>query len=233
MRTLSLYPRLVEQAYGEILEAICAGRLPPGAALAQERLAAQLDVSRQPIGQALALLKAQGFVSDRGRRGLMVAPIDADFAVALYEFRSAVDGLAARKAAFGRADVGVARSILSRGRVAADAGSIDGLITADMDFHACIYSLAGNQILRESMTQHWHHIRRLMRAILTIDGDWPTRVWDEHQTIVETIAAGDEIRAERLARRHVNAAADALRRRIVGTAANSAPPFDNAREFVP
>ena len=70
-------PDLTEQVYQRLLYAICDGELAPGARLTQEELAATLGVSRQPVLQALRLLKKDGFVSDAGRRGLRVAPLEA------------------------------------------------------------------------------------------------------------------------------------------------------------
>ena len=70
-------PDLTEQVYQRLLNAICDGELVPGARLTQEELAASLDVSRQPVLQALRLLKKDGFVIDAGRRGLRVAPLEA------------------------------------------------------------------------------------------------------------------------------------------------------------
>ena len=99
MHKLHVQPRMMEQVYGTILDAICDGRLAPGERLAQEGIAEKLNVSRQPVGQALMLLKSQGFVCKSGRRGLMVSPLEEDFVRSLYEFRCALDRLAARLAA--------------------------------------------------------------------------------------------------------------------------------------
>ena len=48
-------PDLVEQVRARLLDAICDGSLAPGARLTQEELAASLNVSRQPVLQALRL----------------------------------------------------------------------------------------------------------------------------------------------------------------------------------
>src|ERR1041385_8444991 len=85
---------LVEQVYEVILDAICAGTLKPGERLTQDGVAKRLNVSRQPIHNALLVLKAQGFVHEAGRRGLSVALLDAKFFDAIYQFRSAVEPLA-------------------------------------------------------------------------------------------------------------------------------------------
>ena len=92
-------PTIVEQVYKTILEAICDGRLTPGERLTQESVAQKLSVSRQPVGQALLLLKQQKFVSEAGRRGLMVAPLDRDFMRSIYELRLGIEPLAASLAA--------------------------------------------------------------------------------------------------------------------------------------
>ncbi|NDP43517.1 MAG: GntR family transcriptional regulator, partial [Aromatoleum sp.] len=99
MDSLPSQPTIVEQAYRAILDAICDGRLEPGERLTQENVARKLSVSRQPVGQALLLLKQQKFVCEAGRRGLMVAPLDRDFLRWVYELRLGIDPLAAAGAA--------------------------------------------------------------------------------------------------------------------------------------
>ena len=67
-------PSLYEQVYASLLEAICGGSLRPGDRINQDELAARLNVSRQPVTQALTVLRSQDFVQDTGRRGLVVTP---------------------------------------------------------------------------------------------------------------------------------------------------------------
>ena len=70
-------PDLVERVYRALLDAISEGSLSPGAKLTQEEIAEQLAVSRQPVLQALRLLKKDGLVHDAPGRGVVVAPLDA------------------------------------------------------------------------------------------------------------------------------------------------------------
>ena len=101
---LGAAPELVDQVYRALLDAISDGSLAPGTCIKQEDIAAQLSVSRQPVLQALRLLKKDGFVLDAGpsssastrARGLLVAPIDAAWIANVYQVRSALDALAAR-----------------------------------------------------------------------------------------------------------------------------------------
>lgn len=67
---LASTPDLVERVYRALLDAISDGSLAPGARITQEGIAAQLAVSRQPVLQALRLLRKDGFVHDAPGRGV-------------------------------------------------------------------------------------------------------------------------------------------------------------------
>src|SRR5690554_6105043 len=99
MEALSRQSTVLEAVYAALRDSICEGRLTPGERLTQDDIADQLGVSRQPVGQALILLKSQGFVSETGRRGLVVAPLRIETVRDIYELRGALDGLAASLAA--------------------------------------------------------------------------------------------------------------------------------------
>ncbi|MBC7852706.1 MAG: GntR family transcriptional regulator, partial [Pirellulaceae bacterium] len=139
---IRLTPDLTEQVYQRLLNAICEGDLAPGSRLTQEELAATLNVSRQPVLQALRMLKKDGFVVDTGRRGLMVLPLGAQTISQIYEVRSALDGLAARLAALAKAKIDLA--IIDEGRKASKGSRIGAMIDADMRFHNLIYNASGN-----------------------------------------------------------------------------------------
>jgi DNA-binding GntR family transcriptional regulator len=192
-------PDLTDQVYQRLLNAICDGDLPPGARLTQEDLAATLDVSRQPVLQALRMLKKDGFVVDTGRRGLMVLPLGAQTISHIYEVRSALDGLAARQAALSKNRIDL--DVIVEGRRAVKGSRIGAMIDADMRFHNLIYGVSGNPLIAESASHHWRHIRRAMGVVLQQAGVRDT-VWDEHEAILKAINRGDADRAERLARRH-------------------------------
>src|SRR5512144_2782301 len=99
MESLKPQKSLVEQVYDRLLDAICEGGLTAGTRITQDELAAQLQVSRQPVMSAVGLLRQQGFLVEHGRRGLQVAPVDRAHFDAIYEFRSVVEPWAASLAA--------------------------------------------------------------------------------------------------------------------------------------
>jgi DNA-binding GntR family transcriptional regulator len=212
MTALEAAPTMVEQAYRAILEAICEGRLEPGERLTQESVAAKLSVSRQPIGQALLLLRQQKFVVEAGRRGLMVAPLDRDFLRQIYELRLGIDPLAASLAAQHAGDAANerGRAIVERGQQATRAADIAELIRADMAFHMLLYELSGNALFVDTMGQLWNHLRRAMREVLQ-HRDYREVIWDEHANILAAIARADGDGAAHLAREHLQHAAHNVR----------------------
>ena len=209
MERLALHMPLTDRVYREILDAICEGELPAGARVNQDELAAKLNVSRQPIVQALALLKVQGFVRETGRRGVVVAPLDTGNIRHLYELRSALDGAACRGAALrGSADAKAwGPALIKEGRAAVASGSVKRMIEADMRFHRFLYDLSGNPMIAETAALHWQHVRRLMGGYLR---QYRARdsVWDEHEAILAAIMRGDAVEAEAAARRHADGAAE-------------------------
>src|ERR1700737_2741155 len=99
MKMLAPQPKLVEQVHDAILAEIAGGKLAPGERIIQEQIANVLGVSRQPVQQALLLLRNQGVLRDASGRGLIVAPLDLDYVQNIYEIRAVMEGLAFRKAA--------------------------------------------------------------------------------------------------------------------------------------
>ena len=204
MRHLTLERSLTDRTYDAILDAISGGELAAGARINQDELAARLNVSRQPVVQALALLKVQGFVRESGRRGVVVAPLDADFIAHLYELRSALDGAACRGAARrGSAEAKLwGPALIAEGRAAFASGTVKRMVDADMRFHRFLYDLCDNPMIAETAALHWHHIRRLIGGYLQ---HYPMRdVWDEHQAILDAVISGDPERAEAAARHHAD-----------------------------
>ena len=192
-------PDLVEQVYASLLDAISDGSLPPGARIMQEDIAEQLAVSRQPVLQALRLLRKDGFVLDAPGRGVLVAPLDVATLVQIYQVRSMLDALAARLAA--QAKVALDTQLITQGRLATRGTDIKAMMTADAAFHNAIYAASGNPLIAQTAQTHWHHIRRAMGAVLQL-ATMRESIWDEHEAIAKAIARGDEAQAETLIRQH-------------------------------
>ena len=209
MSTAAAQPRLVEQVYEAILSEITDGRLPPNTRLIQDELAAAYGVSRQPVQQALLLLRNHGLVRDAPRRGLVVSPLDVEFVRNLYEVRAVLEGLAARMAAEHGSERAKmeGQALIEGGRAAVASGSVTRQITADMAFHSFLYEISGNPLIGETTAPHWHYLRRVMGEVLRDDDEIPGSIWDEHVAILDAVIAGEGVKAETLGRRHISRAA--------------------------
>ena len=63
MQRLALHMPLTDRVYREILDAICDGELAPGQRITQDELAERLNVSRQPVHQAVRAAEIPGLRS--------------------------------------------------------------------------------------------------------------------------------------------------------------------------
>ncbi len=208
---LETAPDLVDQVYRSLLDAISDGSMAPGERITQEDIAQRLAVSRQPVLQALRLLKNDGFVMDAPGRGVLVAPLDAQWILKVYQVRGALDALAARLAATHRFKLDP--KLIEQGRKAARGRNVKAMIDADMAFHNAIYAASKNPLIEQSAHQQWRHLRRVMGAVLQ-QSRQREAVWDEHEAIAKAIASGDAERAGRLIEQHSKSASENLALRL-------------------
>ncbi|MDM0117776.1 GntR family transcriptional regulator [Variovorax sp. J22R133] len=214
MKILAMSPNLSSQVHAALVAEIAQGHLKPGARIIQEQIAQRLGVSRQPVQQALLLLRDQGVLDDAPRRGLIVAPIDPDHVRNMYDIRAVIEGLAFRRAAecnapFARR-LGVA--LLRDGREAIGKGSATALIAADLAFHRLIHELSRNPLISPTLNTQWTCIQRVMGEVLLRE-ESPETIWAQHEAMLDAVIAADGDAAERLAREHItHAAAIAIER---------------------
>jgi DNA-binding GntR family transcriptional regulator len=207
---------LVEQVVNAIVSEIVDGELPANCRLIQDELARAYGVSRQPVQQALLLLRDRGLVREAPGRGLIVSPLDVDFVRNLYEVRAMLDALAARLAAERGAERAKIEgpAYLEAGRIAVETGSLHEQIEADMQFHGFINELSGNPLIGETTAPHWPYLRRVMGEVLRGDAQMPQTILGEHVAILDAVIAGDGSRAETLSRDHISTAAKVFVQRL-------------------
>ena len=208
-RVLPQRATLVDQVYGAIFAEIIEGKLPPNTRLIQEELAQAYGVSRQPVQQALLLLRSHGVVCDAPGRGVVVLPLELTLVRRLYEVRSVLEGLAARLAAGNIDPTSKARgaSLIAAGRTAVRSRLVSQQIAADLAFHRFLYDASDNPLIEETTAPHWNHMQRVMGEVLHGDEAMPGTIWDEHEAILDAVLAGKAGQAETLTRRHITRAA--------------------------
>jgi len=203
MFRLETRPALLEQVYDTLKQAITTGDLAPATVLAQEALAVQLGVSRQPISHALLLLEKDGLVVEKGKKGRMVAPINRNKLRQLYQMRAVLDGLAAGLCAgqLTSDQLNQLRAELKRGFLAAKNRDIKEMVASDSSFHQTIYNYSCNPEIFRALGLGWAHMLRAMYIVLSSHPN-PLQIWEEHEQIVEAIAGGSAEQARAAATGH-------------------------------
>ena len=186
----------------EIRRRIIAGRYSPGERVFEDQIAADLDVSRNPVREALQALALEGFIELEPRRGARIAIVSHARAGELFEVREVLEGLVASLAARRRTDADVAamRAVVEQGRETAGSGDLAALPALNTRFHTLLATTARNAMLAETI----EHLRHLIEWIYSQRiAQRAPRSWDEHSRIVDAIASGDADSAERVARSHI------------------------------
>ena len=223
MKVLATQPNLAEQVKKAIVSDIASGKLKPGERIIQEQIAQVLGVSRQPVQQALLLLKNQGVLRDAAGRGLLVTSLDPTQVRQMYDIRAVIEGLAFRKAAENNPERAkkLGPALIQNGRKSVKSGLVAQMIAADIKFHDFIYALSDNPLIAPAMQVQWTNTQRVMGEVLMRD-ETPRDIWDQHEALLKAVMAGDGAAAEALARQHITQAADFMINRLLATE----PSFD-------
>lgn len=184
--------------------AVRSGELAAGERINQDRVAQEAGVSHIPVREALRALEAEGLVTFHPRRGFFVASLSVGDAQDLGDLRAALEGLAARLAVprSTAADWAGALEQIERSDAA---DSLAVWSEANWRFHRTLYAPCGRQRLLETLEGLWRAADRYLRVVWQ-EGAWQGRSQDEHRAILEAFRNGDAGRAERLVRKHVEAA---------------------------
>ena len=187
---------------------ILTGQHKPGERLVEDKLSAELGVSRVPIREALRTLAAEGLVDLPPRRGASVAQLSPAIAHDLVKVRATLEGLNARLAARHHepAIVTELHQVLTEGNAAAQSGNVDDLVRLNGAFHDKLAQAGRNSILWDIMRT----LRERTSLVFAANTNRRSREdWEEHSRILAAVIDGDEELAALLATRHVHQAAEA------------------------
>src|SRR3954467_7117883 len=154
---------LASGAYEALVEAIVTGTLPPGSRLRDGELAAQLQISRMPVREALKRLESEGLVETVPNRETRVAPIRADRAAQAFPVIAALQALATRLGVPAlTTDDDERMTSLDRDRTRAlRHGDVIAAIELDDAFHGVLLAAANNDELIRATERLMPQIRRL------------------------------------------------------------------------
>jgi DNA-binding GntR family transcriptional regulator len=204
------YVPLRVQVYEILAEAILSNQLRPGEHLGEDRMCAQLGVSRSPVREALHRLEADRLVSIQPRHGAVVTEITREDLADLASVSKALEGQAAALAAERIADeelnelLSLCRAMESR----IEAGDLHEFLHLNSRFHDLIFEASGNRWLRSFEASLSAHTRRAYDSATELPSRAPEALV-EHRALLEALRLRDADEAERLAKHHVDRATEA------------------------
>lgn len=210
--------------YQRLRAGILNGEFPPETWLREEQLAADLQVSRTPVREAIHRLEAEGLVQVFPRRGAQVVGLALEELDEVYDLRAALETLAASRA-IGRIsgdELRRARKALDDARAALARGDLEALIVASDEFHAVVYRASHSVRLWTTIAGLSDVIRRYRTASLSV-AHRAAAVIEEHAQLLEAIRDGDRDGVVRLMAAHIeHARAAAIRAELDRARSNRA-----------
>lgn len=188
--------KVSDQIRLRIESAIASGELLPGDAIDDVALAGHYKVSRTPVREALLQLQAQGILSSTPRGGSMVAKMNLQQLLSLWELLAELEGIAVRLACerMTNEDTQALMKQHRSSKKIADKEDMDGWQEANLKFHEIIYEGARNPFLRQEVlrirSRTGVYRRHAFGALGRIKSSY-----DQHEKIVSAIQKRDTVAA--------------------------------------
>ena len=182
-------------------QAIVRGIFHPGQALRQDELAAEFQVSKIPLREALRTLQAQGFVELPLNRGALVQAPTLDQLKDAFELRLLVEPSLMRTAAplLKRADLDEAERLV---RAMDKAGTAWAFSELNVRFHDLLYGPAQRPLSKQILAMLQGHIQRMSFMQLSRAG-FNRSSNEDHRVILVACREGDADAAARAVAAHV------------------------------
>jgi DNA-binding GntR family transcriptional regulator len=194
---------LSRQAFLALRERIILGHYPQGSRLSEQRLAAELGVSRVPLREALPHLEIEGFVTADPRRSAVVRRWDEKAVNDLFDLRLCFEvgaaGSAARRVAAGGSLAPLDTTLDTARQLVPAAQPLD-IAEASTRFHEAIVAVADNKLMESVMRLVSGRMMWLFYLTSSLD---PEQALQEHIQLRDAIASGKERVAESLAYAHI------------------------------
>ena len=187
-----------DRAYDDLKRRLLVGEFALNRRLAEERLAAELGISRTPVREALLRLHAEGLVEQGPDGGWCPTAPDVAGVRDLYEVRLALELQALRRPAEhtgGAAavhDPAVIEPLWDEWRAlaVAEPAPDPGFVTLDEEFHVRLAGASGNPALADLLRVVNERIR-LVRMLDFLSEERVQRTITQHLGILEAVLARD------------------------------------------
>lgn len=202
LRVLSSAEAVGPQVYRILREQIIQAELMPGERISESEIAKSLSISRQPVREAFIKLSEEGLVQVLPQRGTYVTRISTASVMDVRFVREAIEADIVRQVAAEHAPATIAAlrdQIAGQKQVPHDDRA--AFLRLDELFHHTLAAAAGRAYawsVIESVKAQMDRVR-----FLSVDDIQISRLIEQHERIVDGIAAGDVSAAEQALRTHL------------------------------
>jgi DNA-binding GntR family transcriptional regulator len=176
----------------ELRERIVTDELPAGARIRERTLAAELNVSRTPLREALKILAGDGLVTLLPNRGAVVAQPSTQEIEERLELLAELEGFAGRKSAVTATDEDISeiRALHHEMLAAFERRDRRAYFHLNQQIHKAIVAAARNRALLAAHEQLNHQLYSYRFRSSGHPGHWQTAI-DEHGQIIDALSARD------------------------------------------
>jgi GntR family transcriptional regulator, rspAB operon transcriptional repressor len=201
--------RLYERLHNDIL----CGRLRPGEALSESRLAEQHGISRTPVREVIQRLVKENLLAIVPQVGTFIAPIKLSAVTSSQFIREAIECRAVRFATerATRPQVEALRRQISRQEQAIAKGDHVAFFLLDEQMHSLILDIAGHAHAWDLIASVKAQLDRV-RYLSLEDNRWLKMIYRQHRGIVAAIRNHDSLSAEQAMQEHLRTVFDAIER---------------------
>jgi DNA-binding GntR family transcriptional regulator len=201
--------QLSDEVASHVREQIMSGQLQPGDFVRQERIAEELGLSATPVREALLLLKGEGFLELRPRRGFVVASLSPQDIRDLFTAQELLAGELVFRAAgrVGEDDLRELRRVLEDTRKAVANDDKDAISYLCHDFHRKINLVAGAPRLAWMLSIS---TKFAPRRFFATSARWQRATVRDHAAILRALKDHDGEAARAAMIRHMDNAGELL-----------------------
>jgi len=202
--------KVSDQIRVHLEEAISRGELLPGDAIDEVELAERFGVSRTPVREALIQLQAQGWVGNLPRGGPIVAKMNLQQLLSLWELLAELEGVAIRLACERMSDDEIAQLVtLHEGsREIVEREDLTGWQALNLQFHEQVYRGSRNPYLRQEVLRIRFRTGVYRRHAFGALGHLNAS-FEQHQALVDALRSRDAEGAAARMRDHMRPGRDA------------------------
>jgi len=195
---------LHEQARDRLRTLIVRGDLAPGVAILETRLSEELGISRTPLREALKLLSAEGLLELRSNRSAQITPLRPAEIDEIFEVISAIEGFAAKLAAYRITNAELRRlsQLQDRMETHHEEGRLNDYFKINQEIHSFIIACAKNAVLKSTHDTLLARAERARYFALSSRSRWDDSVL-EHRQILKALKMRDGTAAARALTQHV------------------------------